>query len=117
MITTAAIHMGSNLAQFEGTLIADGQARILPADEAGHMVPVLILDVRATCPANNHIRVEQPFPPGADERCRAAAHRYRKGMKIQFQAPVAWLTLHARHTKHIHIVTPTTTTTTEEKTA
>lgn len=104
---------GSNLAQFEGTLIADGQARILPVDDAGHMVPVLILEVRAKSLASNHIRVEQPFPPGADERCRAAAHRYRKGMQIRFEAPVAWLTLHARHTAHIHIVSPTTTTTEE----
>ena len=94
----------SNLAEFEGTLLADGQARILPADEAGHMVPVLILDVRAKSPTHNHIRVEQPFPPGSDARCRAAALRYRKGMQIQFQAPVAWITLHARHTAHIHIL-------------
>ena len=110
---SAPIDVAGRLVQFEGTLIADGQARILPADAAGHMVPVLILDVRVTSAAHNHIRVEQPFAPGADASCRAAAKRYRKGMHIEFQAPVAWLTLHARHTAHIHILpthSPTTTT-------
>lgn len=100
------------LATFEGTLIADGQARMQQADEAGRMVPVLIPDVRAKSQTHNHIRVEQPFPPGADANCKAAARRYRKGMQVQFQAPVAWLTLHARHTAHIHIVQPTTEETT-----
>ena len=108
MQTSALMDTGSNLAQFEGTLISDGQARMHAVDDAGHMVPVLILEVRAKSAAHNHIRVEQPFPPGAYERCKAAAHRYRKGMQITFQAPVAWLTLHARHTAHIHIVQPTT---------
>jgi len=82
--TSALMAPGSNLAEFKGTLIADGQARILPVDEAGRMVPVLVLDVRAESMASNHIRVEQPFPPGADAGCRAAARRYREGMQIQF---------------------------------
>lgn len=104
------------LAQFEGTLIADGQARMQQADAAGHMVPVLILDVRAQSCTHNHIRVEQPFAPGAQASCKAAAHRYRKGMQVRFEAPVAWLTLHARHTAHIHIVKPDATTTNKEDT-
>ena len=105
---TSALDTGSNLAQFEGTLISNGEARILPADADGRYVTVLVLNVRAKSPCGNHIVVEQPFPPGADTNCQAAARRYRKGMQIQFEAPVAWLTLHARHTAHIHIVQPTT---------
>jgi len=99
-------HQPGNLITLEGTLIADAQARVLPTDRDGHMAPVLCLDVRCTNGTQNHIRVEQPFPPGTDARCRAAAKRYRKGMQVRFQTPLAWLTLLARHTAHIHIVGP-----------
>jgi hypothetical protein len=95
-----------NLIMLEGTLIADAQARVLPTDRDGHMAPVLCLDVRCENATQNHIRVEQPFPPGTDARCRAAAKRYRKGMQVRFETPLAWLTLLARNTAHIHIVGP-----------
>lgn len=105
---------GNNLAEFEGTLIADGQHRMLPTDQEGHMVPVLVLDVRLANVTHNHLRVEQPFPPGKDSACIAAARRYRKGMQVRVQAPIACLTLKASHATHIHLVqadqpTPTTT--------
>ncbi len=108
--------VGSNLIQVEGTLIGNGQHRMQDVDHDGHMVPVLLLDVRLHNDTHNHVRVEQVFPVGDEASCAAAARRYRKGQRVQVQAPVAWAVLHLRRAAHIHIVSPTTTTTTEETT-
>lgn len=101
--------VASNLIEVEGTLIANGQHRMQAGDHDGHMVPVLLLDVRLFNQTHNHVRVEQIFPQGDEARCAAAARRYHKGMRVCVQAPVAWAVLHLRHTAHIHIVPPTTT--------
>lgn len=99
---------GKALAEFSGTVLADAQARMLATDLEGHMQPVLIVDVRLDCVTCNHLRVEQIFPSFA--ACTAAASRYRKGQQVRVQAPVAWLTLRARHVAHIHLHQPEETT-------
>lgn len=96
------------LAEFIGTVMADAQARMQATDLEGHMQPVLIVDVRLHCATCNHLRVEQIFPTFA--ACTAAASRYRKGLQVRVQAPIAWLTLRAKHAAHIHLHQPEETT-------
>lgn len=103
---TAAL--AGRLIEFEGTVLADAQARMQATDLDGHMQPVLIVDVRLHCATCNHMRVEQVFPSFA--ACKAAAGRYRKGEQVRVQAPVAWLTLRAKHVAHIHVHQPEETT-------
>lgn len=104
---------GRSLIEVEGTLIANGQHRMQDVEHDGRMVPVLLLDVRLHNGTHNHVRVEQIFPAGEEAGCAAAARRYHKGQRVQVQAPVAWAVLHLRRVAHIHIVSPTTTTTEE----
>lgn len=99
---------GTPLAEFTGTVMADAQARMQATDLEGHMQPVLIVDVRLHCATCNHLRVEQIFPTFA--ACTAAASRYRKGLQVRVQAPIAWLTLRAKHAAHIHLHQPEETT-------
>lgn len=93
---------GSRLAEFTGTVMADAQARMKPIDLEGHMQPVLIIDVRLDCATCNHLRSEQIFP--SLTAATDAARRYRKGLQVRVQAPLAWLTLRATHVAHIHAV-------------
>ena len=95
----------SLLTQWTGVLIADAQARTRPIDELGHMLPVLVMDVRLDNPTHNHLRVEQPFPLADIHQCQAAARRYRKGQRVTVQAPIAHVHIKAEHTAHIHIHT------------
>ncbi len=99
---------GGRLIEFQGTLLADSQARMQAVDLEGRMEPVLIMDVRLHCATLNHMRAEQIFPSLA--ACQAAAKRYRKGVQVTVSAPAAWLTLRAKHVAHIHLHQPEETT-------
>jgi hypothetical protein len=116
-----------HLLECSGTLIRNAEARMGPVDGSGRMVPILIVHARVHNPAvpgmHYHGCFEQPFPAGAEAGCAAAAKRLRKGAEVRVQAPLAWVTLHCRHTAHIHALPPreptttTTPSTTEEHTA
>jgi len=108
----ACAPLAGNLREISGTLIRDGEARVMTVDGEGHFVPVLLLDLRPDDGGHHHVRVEQPFPPGRHAACFAAARRYRKGMRVRVEAPKAWATLVLRRTAHVHIVQPTTEETT-----
>jgi len=99
----------------EGTLIADGQARVLPMDRHGQMAPVLVLHAISPAPGGRHVHLEYPFPAGQMAACEAAARQFAKGMRVQFGGPSAHAALVLRHVSHIHIVAtdddPSTTTT------
>ena len=105
MITDRAL-----LTEWTGVLMADAQARSKPADDQGHMLPVLVMDVRLDNPTHNHLRVEQPFPAADITQCQAAARRFRKGQRVTVQAPLAHVHIKAEHTAHIHIHTTEETT-------
>ena len=98
------------LTQWTGVLIGDAQARTKPIDELGHMLPVLIMDVRLDNPTHNHLRVEQPFAAADMHQCQAAARRFRKGTRVTVQAPIAHVHIKAENTAHIHIHQPEETT-------
>lgn len=93
-------------ARFTGVLVADAQVRVRPCDAEGHMVPVLLLDIELDCPHRNRLRVEQPFPAQHQSACAAAAQRYRKGVRITIDAPLASLCMVATNATHIHVHQP-----------
>lgn len=90
-------------ASFTGVLVDDAQVRARPCDTEGHMVPVLCLTIELDNPHHNRMRVEQPFPALHQSACEAAALRYRKGVRITIDAPLASLCMVARETSHIHV--------------
>jgi hypothetical protein len=94
-------------ATFIGTLIQHGQVRSMDIDGQGHMVPVLILTLQTDAPGHNHLQSQQPFPADRRDQCEAAARRYRKGMRVSVQAPVASLRMYAGNTLHVHVLSPT----------
>lgn len=89
--------------QLSGTLLRAAQARSAMCDSAGHVVPVLCLDVALDNAMRNRIHVEQPFPAGEHAACEAAARHYKAGMQITFTAPLASIALITRQASHIHI--------------
>lgn len=89
--------------QLSGTLLRAAQARSAMCDSAGHVVPVLCLDVALDNAMRNRIHVEQPFPAGEHSACQAAARHYKAGQRITFQAPLASIALITRQASHIHI--------------
>lgn len=99
------------LAEFTGTLIADAQARCKAVDAQGHMVAMIVMDVRLDNAArHNHLRVEKPLHGLSMAVAETAARRYTKGTRVTVQAPVAWLHIKAENTKHIHVLQPKETT-------
>lgn len=94
-----------------GTIVHDAQARSKAIDDQGHMVPVLIVDIRLDqAPDQNPMRLVQPFPAGHEEQCHAAARRLRKGMHITAQGARAHVRLTQEHVLHIHVHQPEETT-------
>jgi len=96
-----------SVATYHGWLASNAEARSMQADNEGHFVPVLCMDVRLDWETQNIMRVEQPFPPGSFDQCKAAARRYKKGTEVTFQAPLNCLRLVARNASHIHPVKAT----------
>lgn len=94
----------ATLMEWTGTLISDAQARTKAADAQGHMVPVLIVNVRLdNAVERNLLRLEQPFEAGHEAQCEAAARRLRKGMRITSQGPRAHVHIKQEHVLHIHV--------------
>lgn len=93
------------LLEFTGTLVhaAEARMRLLDGDQS---VPVLCMDIELDNSLRNLLHVEQPFPPHQFKQAEAAAHRFKKGMRVTVQAPPLDLRLVARNTAHIHIVKP-----------
>ena len=83
---------------FSGRLMRNGEARVKQIDGI-ETVPVLLLDIESDSPMHMPLRVEQMFPTGHMDQCRAAARRYRKGQQVSVQASVlsARLTVTANH--------------------
>jgi len=101
----------ATLIAWTGTLIADAQCRTKAVDAQGHMVPVLIVNIRLDdAPDQNIARLEQPFAPGHEAQCAAAARRLRKGMRITSEGPRAHVHLKQEHVLHIHVHQPEETT-------
>lgn len=97
--------MDPPLLEFSGTLVHAAEARMRMLD--GQLsVPVLCMDIELDNSIRSLMHVEQPFPPNHFKQAEAAAHRFKKGMRVTVQAPPLDLRLLARNTAHIHIVKP-----------
>lgn len=95
----------SMLLQFSGTLVHAAEARLRMLD--GELsVPVLCMSIELDNAMHSLMHVEQPFPPNHFKQAEAAAHRFKKGMRVTVQAPPLDLRLLALNTAHIHIVKP-----------
>lgn len=97
-------------ASFTGVLVEHAQVRTKPLDAEGHMVPVLCMDIELDSHLHNRLHAEQPFPVGHHSQCEAAAHRYRKGMRVTVQAPIVGLRMVAPNLTHVHVHQPEETT-------
>jgi hypothetical protein len=87
-----------------GVLLQDGEARQRRLDIGGHAVPVLCLLVETESVSRGHALVEQPFPEGHGLQCEAAARRYKKGMRVSFEAPTVGIQLLVRNARHVHLL-------------
>lgn len=95
----------ASLIEFSGTLVHAAEARLRVLD--GEMtVPVLCMDIALDNTLRNLMHVEQPFPPNGFKQAEAAAHRFKKGMRVTVQTPALDMRLLARNAAHIHIVKP-----------
>lgn len=86
-----------------GTLLQDAECRQRLLDESGQRVPVLCLLVETESVTRGRAIVEQPFPLGHDIQCEAAARRYKKGMRVTFEAPTVGIQLLVRNARHVHL--------------
>lgn len=87
-----------------GHLVDHAEARQLRLDSEGHFVPVLCFEVECENNTRNRWTVQQPFPPGHETQCKAAAHRLRRGMRVSFQVPTVGVQLLARGVSHVHVL-------------
>lgn len=110
-MNTSAPTPSAPVLDWAGTIVHDAQARSQAIDDQGHMVPVLIVDIRLDkAPDQNPMLLVQPFPAGHEAQCHAAARRLRKGMHITAQGPRAHVHLKQEHVLHIHVHQPEETT-------
>ncbi len=98
-------HLQGVLLEYSGTLVNSAEARMRVLD--GQLtVPVLCMDIALDNALHNLMHVEQPFPIDHFKQAEAAAHRFKKGVRVTVQAPVLDMRLVARNAAHIHIVKP-----------
>ena len=90
--------------EYTGTLLHTAQARTAMLDGEGHCIPVLCLEVELDNAFHTTLHVEQPFLKGDFKQCQAAAHHFKKGMRVTVHAPLVGMRLVARNATHIHIV-------------
>ena len=93
------------VAEFEGVLLHNAEARSRLLDAEGHVVPVLCLDV-AVGPQRKHAHFEQPFPAGAFQACAIAALRLKKGAHLTLTHGTADLRLLGNNVSHVHVHHP-----------
>ena len=90
--------------EYTGTVLHRAEARTNMLDNAGHTVPVLCFELELDTPLHNSMLVEQPFPAGEFDQCRAAARRMKVGSRVSVQAPLVGVRIVARNATHIHII-------------
>jgi hypothetical protein len=95
------------LAEYTGTLLQAAQSRTSVVDHDGHMVPVLVLDIELDNSFHTPLQVEYCFPAGHQVQAQAAAHRYKKGLRITVQVPLLTLRM-GGIAAHIHTHKPET---------
>jgi hypothetical protein len=88
-----------------GVLLHDGECRQRQLDGEGHLVPVLCLLVETDSATRGRAVVEQPFPADHGRQCEAAARRFKKGMRVTFEAPTVGIQLLVRNARHVHLHT------------
>ncbi len=79
--------------EYTGTLLHCAQARSKVLDHDGHTVPVLCMDIELDNPLRTPMHIEQPYPIGQHAEATAAAHKWKKGMRITVQAPLVGVRL------------------------
>lgn len=89
--------------EFSGTVISAPTHRAKLLDGQGHYVPVLELVVQLDSDAGQHCLLEQPFPVGHDEQCKAAARRIKKGQRVTFTAPLVGVRLMVPNVTQLHV--------------
>jgi hypothetical protein len=89
------MHTGATTheAVYTGTLLHRAEARAKVIDHTGHTVPVVCLELELDNAHHTHMHVEQPFPAGAYEQAKTAAHALKQGMRITVQAPLVGMRL------------------------
>lgn len=103
MQTSAQQHQPTQAPDLEytGTLVHGAEARSKVLDHDGHVVPVLCMDIELDNKLRTPMHVEQTFPIGQHAQAVAAAHKWKKGMRITVQAPLVGLRLVAVNATHI----------------
>lgn len=91
-------------AHHTGVLLRAAEARTRLLDGDGHAVPVLCMDLEMDNLYRTHVHVEQPFPVGHFTQAQAAAHRYKRGMRVTVQAPLVGVSLTFANVTHIHVI-------------
>jgi hypothetical protein len=104
MMATKSDTPASTLLEYTGVLIHPAQARSRPADQEGHIVPVLCVEIALENAVGTVLHAEQVFPFGAHDQAAAAARRLHKGDRITVQAGLADLRLLVTNTAHIHVI-------------
>lgn len=102
----SAVHtsaQGTPVMEYTGTLLHQAEARTKVLDGQGHTVPVLCMDIELDNALHTPMHVEQPFPAASHEQARAAAHRFKRGMRVTVQAPLVSVRLGAT-ASHIHVI-------------
>ena len=87
--------------EYTGTLLHAAEARSKVLDHDGRTVPVLCLDIELDNALRTLMHIEQPFPADQHAQAKAAAHRFKKGMRITVQAPLIGVRLIATNATHI----------------
>lgn len=95
-----------------GKLLGHAHACVRPIDHVGHFAPALCFDV-LSADGQRSIKVEQFFPQGQDDACKAAAANMRKGDMVTFQVAPANMHHMARGVSNVMVTKPAAATQTE----
>jgi hypothetical protein len=94
-------------AQFCGVVVRPAEVRFRILASTGDQVPVLCLEVALDNQLWSTSRFEQAFQPGTYKQCKAAARRFKPGMRVTLKAPANGWHLFVPNLQHVH-VHPTT---------
>ncbi len=82
------------------------QARFKPADDEGHVVPVLCMQLQLENVAKTRLLIEQPFLHCQHEQVKAAAHKHKVGERLTVELPLHELQMICHSALHIHVHKP-----------
>lgn len=80
--------IASTIVIFTGSLARNAEVRSKPIDAAGHIAPVLCIELLIATPCPHVVRAERPYTEATRKQAEADAARLKKGQRVSVSSPL-----------------------------